>query len=262
MPIEVNLMVGGEAGQGVQSVGFILAKTFARGGYQVFSDVDYESRIRGGHNFLRVRVSDAPMNAITEPVDFLLALNQETMALHRKELKANGLVIYDNLKITDVEDGNDLFGVPLEKLAEEAGNKVMANTVAVGTALSLVGYEPEILYRVLQEQFSGPVGEANIKAASAGYDYAQQNVKGKAARSLKPLNGSKSILLTGAEAIALGSIAAGCKFMAGYPMTPTTPILEYMATKAKDYGLIVVQPEDEISAIHMVIGAAYAGVRL
>ena len=111
MSVEVNFMFGGEAGQGLQSVGFILAKAFARGGYHVFADQDYESRIRGGHSFYRVRAGDTPVNAIIEPLDFLLALNRETIDLHRKELRQNGVVIFDPAKITGIS-GENLFGVP------------------------------------------------------------------------------------------------------------------------------------------------------
>jgi 2-oxoglutarate ferredoxin oxidoreductase subunit alpha len=92
MAVDINFMVGGEAGQGVQSVGFLLAKAFARGGYHVFADQDYESRIRGGHNFFRVRVKDSRVDAIAEPVDMLIALNKETIDLHRAELAKGGIL--------------------------------------------------------------------------------------------------------------------------------------------------------------------------
>ncbi|MDO8578563.1 MAG: 2-oxoacid:acceptor oxidoreductase subunit alpha [Dehalococcoidales bacterium] len=263
MSVELNIMFGGEAGQGLQSVGFILARAFARGGYHVFADQDYESRIRGGHSFFRVRASDVPVAAVLEPLDFLVALNRETIDLHRGELGPDGVIIFDGDQIANVE-GEKLFAVPLTKLAENAGGKVMANTVALGAALGLVGYGPEILNQILRETFAGNVGESNVKAAAAGYDYAKQNFTGKippGKGNLKPVSDVKRMLLTGTDAISLGAIAAGCKFMAGYPMTPTTPIIEYLASKAKEFGLVVVQAEDEISAINMAVGAAYTGVR-
>ncbi|MBI2852387.1 MAG: 2-oxoacid:acceptor oxidoreductase subunit alpha [Chloroflexi bacterium] len=261
MSIEVNFMIGGEAGQGVQSVGFMLCKALARGGYHIFADQDYESRIRGGHNFFRVRASDSPVGAVIEPLNFLLALNRESIDLHRGELGPDGIVIYDRAKITGIAEGDDLFGVPLEELAEIAGNKVMANTVALGAVAGLIGYDREKINQVLTEQFKGPVGEANIAAAKAGYDFTEQNFKGKTGFRLKQASDARRLLLSGTDAIALGAIAAGCKFIAGYPMTPTTPILEYMASKAKDHNIVVVQPEDEIAAINMTIGAAYTGMR-
>ena len=139
MSVDFNFMVGGEAGQGVQSVGFLLAKTFARGGYYVFADQDYESRVRGGHNFFRVRVRDSRVGAIAEPVDILLTLNKESIDLHRKELASSGVVVFDGEQVEDVGGNGHLLGVPLGKLAEErAGSRLMANTVVLGAALALV----------------------------------------------------------------------------------------------------------------------------
>ena len=263
MPVDFNFMVGGEAGQGVQSVGFLLAKAFARGGYFVFADQDYESRIRGGHNFFRVRVKDSPVDAIVEPLDILIALNKESIDLHRKELTANGVVIYDGEKTTDISEDRALFGVPLERLAQEkAGDKLMTNTVALGAALALVGYDQNILNTVFVDHFGkGKIADGNISTASAGYEYAQARYKGSPGRQIKPLSDVKRMLLSGNDAISLGAIAAGCKFMAAYPMTPTTPIMEYMAARSKDFDLVMVHAEDEIAAINMAIGAAFAGVR-
>ena len=150
MPVDFNIMVGGEAGQGVQSVGFLLAKALARRGYQVFADQDYESRIRGGHNFFRVRIRDGRVSAIAESIDILIALNRDSIALHQAELATGGIVIYDGEKIKDINHGNNLFHVPLDRLARErAGDIVMSNTVALGATLALVGYDLNILNTVL-----------------------------------------------------------------------------------------------------------------
>ena len=263
MSPNINFMVGGEAGQGVQSMGFILAKAFARGGYYVFADQDYESRVRGGHNFFRVRISDSKVEAISEKVDILLALNQETIELHRRELVRGGVTVFDGEKLKNVKNDGAIFSVPLEKLAEEkAGVGLMANTIALGVTLGLVRYDLEILAGVLREHFgTGETGEGNVKAAAAGYEYAANNFKGRFKQSLNPLSDKKRMLINGNEAIALGAIAAGCTFMAAYPMTPATSIMEYLASKSDELGLVVIQPEDEISAINMIIGAAFAGAR-
>ncbi len=263
MSTGANFMVGGEAGQGVQSVGFILAKAFSRGGYHIFADQDYESRVRGGHNFFRVRVSDSRIEAIAEPVDILLALNKESLDLHGQEVSERGLIVFDQEKVKDVGGDGKLFGIPLDRLAEEkAGNRRMANTVALGAALGLVGYDFEILDKLMREHFGADeIGEGNVRAAKAGYDYAQEHFKGDSGYHLSTLGGARRMLLTGNEAIALGAIAAGCKFIAAYPMTPATSIMEYLAARAEDLGLVVMQPEDEIAAINMIIGASYAGVR-
>jgi 2-oxoglutarate ferredoxin oxidoreductase subunit alpha len=263
MPIDFNFMVGGEAGQGVQSVGFLLAKVFTRGGYHIFADQDYESRVRGGHNFFRVRVSDGKVNAIAEDVDILIALNMDSIELHQQEMAGQGIIIFDGEKIRGVSgDNGSLLSMPLEKLAEEkSGDKLMINTVALGAALSLMNYDLNMLNEVLVDRFGkGEVGDRNIAAAKAGYDYVQSEHKGKF-RKIEPLSKGKRMLLTGNEAISLGAIAAGCKFMAAYPMTPASSIMEYVAAKSKDLDLVMVHAEDEIAAINMAIGAAYAGVR-
>jgi len=263
MPIDFNFMVGGEAGQGVQSVGFLLAKVFAHGGYHIFADQDYESRVRGGHNFFRIRVSDGRVNAIAEEVDILIALNMDSIELHQADMVNQGIIIFDGEKIKGVSgDNGSLFSIPLEKMAEEkAGDKLMINTVALGAALSLVNYDLNMLNEVLVDRFGkGEVGGRNIAAAKAGYDYVQSEHKGNF-RKVKPLSKDKRMLLTGNEAISLGAIAAECKFMAAYPMTPASSIMEYMAAKSKDLDLVMVHAEDEIAAINMAIGAAYAGAR-
>ena len=262
MPVNFNFMVGGEAGQGVQSVGLLLAKIFARGGYHVFADQDYESRIRGGHNFFRVRVKDSPVGAIAEPVNILIALDKTSIDLHIGELAAGGLVVFDGENIKDIGGNDSLFSVPLEKLAQEkAGNKLMSNTAALGAALGLVNYDFDIPAHILADYFTpGDIAENNVRAARAGYEYARSEYKGSFFH-LKPLSDAKKMLLTGNDAIALGAVAAGCKFMAAYPMTPTTSIMEYMAARSRDFDLVMVHAEDEISAINMTIGAAFAGAR-
>jgi 2-oxoglutarate ferredoxin oxidoreductase subunit alpha len=263
MPVDINFMVGGEAGQGVQSVGSILARALARGGFRIFADQDYESRVRGGHNFFRVRASDVDVNAVSESLDILIALNKESIDLHHRELKSDGAIIYDGDRIKDAGDHSTLFSVPLEKLAQEsAGNKLMTNTVGLGAALGVAGCEKTIVTSAIEQHFgSKEAGKINVAAASAGYEYARANFKRDFARNLSPRSNGRRMVLSGNEALALGALAAGCKFMAAYPMTPTTPIMEYMASKARDFDIVVVQPEDEIAAINMVIGAAFAGAR-
>ena len=260
MAPQLNVIVGGEAGQGVQSVGFILAKVLARGGYHIFADQDYESRVRGGHNFYRIRASDIPVAAVREAVDILVALNEETVRLHENELTSQGVIILDSsLTAGGIKN---TFSVPMERLAlDKAGDKLMANTAAVGACLGLVRFDFNILEQVLREFFKGEVAEKNVKAAKAGYDYACDNYKGGFDTRLNSIPAPRRMLLNGNEAIALGAIAAGCKFMAAYPMTPITSIIEYLAGKAEEFGIVVVPTEDEIAAINMTIGAGYAGVR-
>ncbi len=262
MPLDFNYMIAGEAGQGIASVALLLAKAFSRGGYHVFGDQDYESRIRGGHNFVRVRVKDTDARAIDETVDVLVALNAESISLHLNELASRGAVIYDSDKVQEVPSDSRLFGMPLERLAtEKGGDRIMTNTVALGAALAVVGYDAAILKEVLTEHFrGGDVAARNVTAAMAGFEHAGNAYQGSL-QKIDPSLPAKRLLISGAEMVAMGAIAAGCKFMAAYPMTPTTPIMENFAERATSFGGVMVPAEDEIAAIHMAIGASYAGVR-
>ncbi|MBI4287381.1 MAG: 2-oxoacid:acceptor oxidoreductase subunit alpha [Chloroflexi bacterium] len=265
--MDFNFMVGGEAGQGVQTVGYVLAKAMSRGGLYVYADQDYESRIRGGHNFYRVRVSDKEVGALSETADVLIALNKESIDLHREEVRRGGSIVFDGEAVKpDKAEAAALFDVPMGKLATEtAGSRLMTNSVATGSAIGLVDYDFAILEKVLREQFarSGEeVVEKNVKAARAGFDHARQERGRSFGFHIKPQRpAAKRMLLSANEAMSLAAMAAGCKFMAAYPMTPATSIMEYVADKGRDFNIVVMQPEDEISVVNMVIGAAYAGVR-
>jgi len=266
MAIDFNIMAGGEAGQGVQSIGTILARTMSSGGLNVFADQDYESRVRGGHNFFRIRISDSEVLSLSEKLDILIALNKETIELHSGEMKSTGIVIYDREQSKFKARGDIYFNVPLEKLAEEkAKNKLMTNTVAVGAVIGLCGYDFDILSSALTKEFSRhgeKITRENIIAAKAGFDYVIKYGTGKMSQKITPVSSqSKKMLLHGNEALALGAMVGGCKFFSGYPMTPASSIMEYLADKGRQHNVVTVHTEDEIAAMNMAVGAAYSGVR-
>ncbi|MEE9203263.1 MAG: 2-oxoacid:acceptor oxidoreductase subunit alpha [Dehalococcoidia bacterium] len=258
-------MVGGEAGQGVQTVGLVLARVLARSGWWVFADQDYESRIRGGHNFFRVRAREGPVHAHSEALDLLIALDRNSIDLHQSEVAPGGIILCDGEKLKLEQQPPNTLSVPLERLAREAvSNPLMANTVAMGAALGVSGYDIGLLEDVLEGHFAASgteVVQANVQAARAGYHYVTSELKVRTRQQLTPRGKAGRLLLTGNEALALGALAAGCRFMASYPMTPSTSIMEYMASKGPELGVAVLHAEDEISAMNMVVGAAFAGVR-
>ncbi|MFC1988738.1 2-oxoacid:acceptor oxidoreductase subunit alpha [Chloroflexota bacterium] len=266
MAIDFNIMAGGEAGQGVQSIGAILARTMSNDGLNVFADQDYESRVRGGHNFFRIRISDREILALSEKLDILIALNKETIDLHSGEMKNNGVIIYDQEQTRFNAQGEIYFNVPLVKLAEETvKNKLMTNTVAVGAAAGLCGSDFDSLGSVLKKEFirhGEKIAEDNIIAARAGFDFAIEHGANRVLDKIKPVSDAKNrMLLHGNEAIALGALVGGCKFFSGYPMTPASSIMEYLADKGRQHNIVTVHVEDEISAMNMAVGAAYTGVR-
>jgi 2-oxoglutarate ferredoxin oxidoreductase subunit alpha len=260
MRTELNIMVGGEAGQGVQSVGFLLAKSLARAGFQVFADQDYESRVRGGHNFFRVRLSTNPVNAISKQLDILIALNQESIDLHQDELKTDGILVYDSGKFKTAGIRSSSIGIPFSDTVKAVGlNPITANTIALGVVLSLLGVNQELSRGTLQINFGqGQSLDENIQALVTGYRLAADKPRFEIER---PPANKPQMLINGNEAIALGALAAGCRFVAAYPMTPVTSIMEYLTDKGRHYGMLVIQPEDEIAAINMALGASFAGAR-
>jgi 2-oxoglutarate ferredoxin oxidoreductase subunit alpha len=267
--LDYSLKIGGEAGQGIQTVGDTLTKVFSRAGYHVFTHQDYESRIRGGHNFFQIRFSDKPVTASRDGIDIIVALDKASISLHKKELTPDGLIVYDSGMIgnpatfSEKEGGSKFLEIPFVSLAtEHGGSKIMANTVAVGAVLGMLRLDPGILDSIIKAAFKKKgedIIDSNIKAARSGYDFAVKNCR-QCPFPAAPLSEPK-MLIAGIDAIALGAIASGCKFYSAYPMTPSTGIMNYLAGKEQEYGIVVEQAEDEISAINMALGASFAGVR-
>ncbi len=266
-----NWKIGGEAGYGIKVIGMMFAKICSRGGLQIFDYTEYPSLIRGGHNAYEVTVSDKPVHVQGEPTDLLVALNQETIDRHADELTQGAAVMYDPAVIKNdpsqkVRKDAELVHVPFIELAVQVGGqKLMQNTVALGASFALVGYPFEYIESVIKSEFERKgkdVYETNIKTARAGYDYVQQHWKKPFGWRLTPVKGApKRMVLSGTEAMGMGALAAGMQFYAGYPMTPSSPLLHYVAKEAPKYNAIVKHAEDEISVINMAIGASFMGVR-
>ncbi len=256
--------IGGPAGLGIMTTGLIFSKAFSRGGYHVFDYAEFPSLIRGGHNTHQSRVSSEKIASQNKPVHILVALNRETIEKNSSELAENGITIYDGEMIKGAVEGNSI-SVPFARLAKEScGKELMANNVALGSSVALLGYDIEMLNGVIIDVFKdkgAEVAAANLNAAKAGYDYVKGNCKKPFAITAKKISDSRKYLLTGNEAIGAGAISAGCRFYSGYPMTPTAAILSYMAQHQKDFGVVVKQAEDEIAAVNNAIGAGFAGAR-
>ncbi len=262
--IDLNIKIGGAAGQGMQTVGFLLGKIFVRGGYHAFAVQDNMSRIRGGHNFFQVRVKNEPVMAMTSGVHFLVALDKESIEAHMSELVSDGLVIYDGESLNFSSDEDRFLNVPLEKLAtERGGKKIYFNSVSLGFILGLLDFGQDIMSELFRESFakSEEVAEGNIKAARAGYEYARHNFAERWKLTIQPEKGPRMMFLNGNDAVCLGAVASGCKFMSAYPMSPSTAIITYLAGKADQVGMVTEQAEDEIAAINLALGASAAGVR-
>ncbi len=264
MAIDLNILIGGAAGQGVHAITLPLAKALVRQGAQVLFVQDYQSRIRGGHLFNKVRVADRPLMASREGVDLLVALNQETVTLHQEELSPEGVIIYDATRVKELPAGRPAVALAHEALlpGTQAG-EIAVNAGACGAVLGLLKVPLAPLLTLLTETFAdkgAQVVEWNLKAATGGYELAGGQNSPFSLAELKP-PAEPRLLISGHEALALGALAAGLNFISGYPMTPWTSVLNAVGQRAARWGVVVEQAEDEIAAINMAIGASYGGAR-
>jgi 2-oxoglutarate/2-oxoacid ferredoxin oxidoreductase subunit alpha len=285
-------MIGGPQGSGINSVAENFAKACIRGGLHVFANIEYHSNIKGEHSYYRLRVDQRELRSHVDWVDLLVALDRETMfgdlnkvhsthRGHRHEVSPGGGIVYDSsLKLQPESFGRDdikLFPVPymdllIDALKEFGKDKelskyqVMVNTIALGASIGLVDYDFDLATEAIREGFTGrkaALGDLNISAARHGFDYAKKMFGANAfpIRLRKQPLGAKRMMIRGVQSIAIGKLKAGCGFQTYYPITPATDESEYLESHQPDYNMIVVQAEDEISAINMATGAAHAGLR-
>jgi 2-oxoglutarate ferredoxin oxidoreductase subunit alpha len=262
---DVVVGIGGAAGDGVASAGNTLALSVARQGQAVYAYNAYQSVIRGGHSWLRLRISaKKPLNH-GDQVDALIALNQDTLDRHLQELVAGGVALYNGTKLHpsyEPPKGVQLCPLPVPDLTPAYKDlPVMQNTVAVGAVIGLMGLDFRGLESVLESTFAKKpqVVKINMEAAKAGYDYAAAHFTPLRAQLRKA--SQKWAMVSGNELMAMGAALAGCKFYCAYPMSPATHILEWFAAHGKEMGICVRQVEDEISVINMSIGAGHMGAR-
>jgi 2-oxoglutarate ferredoxin oxidoreductase subunit alpha len=267
-----TLKIGGQAGQGIKSTGLLFARFAKSSGFHVYTDVEYPSIIRGGHNVMQINFGPDPITAAYQKTDFLIALNQDTVNKHHQELTSTGAILFDADRKFDTSAINSavtIFPVPLSRLAKEVGGTdLYSDTVAMGAVVAILGGQLSILKNLLHQEFLAKgeqVVTTNQTAAEAGYNFVGQNFASQVNTVLTVVSPSRQlencVLMAGKDTAALGAIAAGLQFAAIYPMSPTTDILEILALHQEKYGYIYKQPEDEISAINMAIGASFAGAR-
>lgn len=252
----LNILIGGEAGQGLQTMGEAFTRALVRSGYRVHVMQTYESRVRGGHNVFAIRFGPEGVLAPRETVDLLLALNQETLYIHEKELAKDAPAIADEEWRSPT--GMNLVRVPYKKLAQDG----FINTVAMAIGGAMLGLPLDTLAGALESVMGAgkaQKAEAGRRALERAYEWVKEN--GQRIEPPPKKEGlPRRIVLNGHEAVALGAISAGVRFCAFYPMSPSTSVAMTLIQWAKEMGIIVEQAEDEIAAINMAIGASYAGL--
>jgi 2-oxoglutarate ferredoxin oxidoreductase subunit alpha len=267
---EVTVGIGGAAGDGSGATGDNLAKVCSRLGLHVFAYNSYQSIIRGGHVWLRLRIAEQKVMTHGDHLNLLIALNQDTLDRHAAEVHVGGGILYnsDRLKVVkdDLQSGVSLFGLPIRELTQAFGRQtVVQNTAALGALFWLLSLDYEMLESVLRETFGArrskdeSVVETNLGVARASYQYAQEHFAPSG--FTWQFTGKQRLVVSGNELFGLGALAAGCKFYAAYPMAPSTAVLHWLASHAARYNIVVKQCEDEIAVLNMVVGAAHAGVR-
>lgn len=262
---QLSWKVGGQQGEGIESTGEIFAIALNRLGYYLYGYRHFSSRIKGGHTNNKIRVSTTEVRSISDDLDILVAFDQETIDVNYKELHKDGVILadakFDPKKPEDTEA--NMYAVPFTEIATELGTSLMKNMVAIGATCAVLELDIEDFEEVVQEIFGkkgAQVVAKNMDAIKAGYEYTKEKL-GSVSMKLEKADGTKRLFMIGNDAIALGAVAAGCRFMAAYPITPASEIMEYLIKTLPELGGAVIQTEDEIAAVTMAIGGNYGGVR-
>lgn len=262
---DVSIVICGEAGQGIQTVEEILVQAVKLGGYNVFSSKEYMSRIRGGENSTLIRVSSNEVIAYVSRIDILIAISKGAIDHLEERISKDTIIIGDEKTLEEVER-QEVIKIPFLKMASEIGGPIFANIIAAGAISRVLNVDKEIFDECITAMFKRK-GEEILKkdliAGEKGYKIGEDLIgEGKFNINIeKDPKTRDQILINGTDAVGLGCIAGGCRFMSSYPMTPSTPLQTFIAEHSDEFEMIFEQAEDEIAAINMGLGASYAGAR-
>ena len=288
MKQELVWRIAGGSGDGIDSTSQNFAKALMRSGLDVFTHRHYPSRIRGGHTYVEIRAGPESVQSRGDGYNFLLALgdsfarnpqedayygNEEVkpLAENLDDLREGGVIVYDEglIDIEDVpdfeerveENGWHVYPMDLRAIAREHGREVMRNTAGVGATAALLDYDMEHIQGLMEDRMSGEVLEANLDILQMVYDEVEEMEFSHDLRMPEGSHDEEQVLLSGSNAIAYGAIDEGCRFIAGYPMTPWTEVFTLMTQHLPEIGGISEQVEDEIAAAALALGASHAGVK-
>ncbi|MDF1543078.1 MAG: 2-oxoacid:acceptor oxidoreductase subunit alpha [Anaerosomatales bacterium] len=268
--VEVRIKIGGPAGFGIKAAGQTLARLFTRAGYETFDLTEYPSLIKGGHNNYHLRISSEEIFSHVEPVDILVALDRDTVALHLDELTEGAAIIYDPNdfdigEVAGVPDTACAVPAPLKEIVYEAGGiPIMRNVAALGAVLGHIGFPLDYLTRSIEQQFAHKapeIAEQNVACASAGYEHARDHECAFPYDMQARDRDGERVLVDGNESAGLAALAAGVGLYCAYPMTPASSLLHFFAKHAEKHDIVVKHTEDEIAAMNMVVGGAFGGTR-
>lgn len=253
--LDRTIIIAGAAGQGLVTVGELLSKILTRAGYEVFATQYYMSRIRGGHNSFRLRISDTPKYAPADDCDILFAFNQDAVAQFFETLHDGGIVVLSD-KLDSMK--KQCVSIPFDTLSPKP---LYENIVALGVLCSLLGLDISLPEQLLKERFASKgenVVKDNLEALRASYNWSLEHTHKCSQLPSMHLHPER-ILINGNTSIALGAMAAGVRFCSFYPMTPGSSVAQTLINHSQQVGVVVEQVEDEIAAVNMALGASYAG---
>lgn len=266
--LDLSILLSGQAGQGIQTLEHLLLRMFKISGRYIFSYSEFMSRIRGGNNSTSIRVSSERKKAYIERIDIFIPFSEGSMDRFEERISPNTVIIGEAAFIKDnyKNEKYTVIDIPFTEMAEKSGGKKYLNIIVMGLFAALFKIEQDVILDQVQSYFSSAAPEqidSNKKAASAGFEKGQELLSDRqiieVPDSVPHL--SQEMLLNGAEAIAFGSMAAGCNFISSYPMSPSTEVLVNFAKHSTELNIAVEQAEDEISAVNMAIASWYAGGR-
>ncbi len=268
---QITLGVVGSGGDGVITVGDMIAQAAASEGLNVIKTEAYGPQIRGGESSCTVRISEAPIEAQADVVDVMVIFNWPDYTRFRGEMvpAQDAIILYEASDPTPVPEGISPKGlkvaVPFIDLAtKEAGTKAAKNIVTLGLLSGLFGLPQKRILAAIEKKFSkkkAGILEANVKGFEAGIEYGNTVGAQAEAKKIVYKPGPAKVFLSGNEAAAIGALHAGCRFFSGYPITPSSEILHFLSEWMPKVGGAIVQTEDELAAIGAVVGASFAGVK-
>lgn len=262
---EFTVLIGGPNGYGINEACMILCRLFSRMGYHVFGYNDFPSVIKGQHQFAVVRASSQKVTVHKRKPDIVLAMDQETLDRHRPDFLPETMILYDADRATVDDAGPTAVGISLsQKIKAGGGDMEMGPSLMVAALAKQLGIPWDLIEDVVQKHHPGKAG-MELELMGQLYDQTDRklslDVKAGGAEGVTTPLSEPLPVLNGCQAISLGLLQAGLKAYTAYPMTPTSPILEYFAALEKEAGLQVVLPESEIAVILTSLGYSYMGVK-
>lgn len=256
----ISILIGGAAGTGIKTLENILSDALRRSGYFVFSTKEYMSRVRGGSNTTLIRISDVPVAAPCWHIDIFMALDIDALVHVEERLTERTIILADeNVK----DEQTDIIHIPMLKTAKEIGNPNYANTYAAGILFGLLGLESVDLSQSISTFFHEKNMEENKAAILEGVTYGssiESHHIPSLPKAVPDLTGAIH-LLDGSSASGFGFLAGGCNMITSYPMSPSTGVLNFMASMSEKFDILVEQSEDEIASLNMVLGGWFSGAR-